>query len=492
MKLPDILHSRFCKPVLVWIGYICLWIAIPAGNARIWQWVRQMTGISLVRGVAVSIFAYAAALIVSAFAALLPAPQNRSRAAAALADMYLEILAAVCAAVFSLAYFGAMSAFWSASMGLRFFLMLLLSFAVYASFVVLAGAIYARIRARTVRGGLLAPRIAQSYRGQWHAYGVAVLLFLAGLISFRFHWPTEAGTVFLLSGLAILFSYCARIAAVEDVRRASEAIARGEWDVAQEPSRPFALREIEDNLRGVAHTMRASVAEQIKSERTKAELIANVSHDIKTPLTSIINYVDLLKKEPVQSEAAESYLRVLERKSQRLKALIVDLLEAARAGSGDVAVELAPLDFAELIAQVAGDFDDRMMDAGLSVAIDAQEPISVMADGRHAWRALENLFMNIVLYAQPGTRVYGSLDIQDGHARLTLKNISAQPLNIPAEELLARFVRGDRARHTEGSGLGLFIAQNLLELQGGGLAIRIDGDLFEAAVSLPLCPSHPS
>ena len=227
----------------------------------------------------------------------------------------------------------------------------------------------------------------------------------------------------------------------------------------------------------------------MKSERFKAELITNVSHDLKTPLTSIINYVDLLKMQGLDSPRAPEYLEVLDRKSQRLKKLTEDLVEASKASTGSLPVHLERLGMVQLFQQAAGEFEERFAQAGLTVVpgLPAEE-LWILADGRHLWRVIDNLLSNCNKYALPGTRIYADVFRRDGRVVLTLKNVSRQQLNMPAEQLMERFVRGDQARSTEGSGLGLSIARSLTELQGGQFGIEIDGDLFKAAVSFPEAP----
>jgi signal transduction histidine kinase len=228
--------------------------------------------------------------------------------------------------------------------------------------------------------------------------------------------------------------------------------------------------------------------EQLKAERLKAELITNVSHDIKTPLTSIINYVDLLKKN-TDPERQQEYLEVLDRQSQRLKKLTEDVLESSKASSGNIDVHLEPTSAAEIIDQALGEYQDRLDAADLNVIVKAADCPPMMADGRLLWRVLRNLPSNVCKYAQPGTRVYINAAPEDKTIRLTMKNISKAPLNISSEELMERFVRGDSSRHTEGSGLGLSIAQSLVELMHGRFSIiiegDIEGDLFRADIILP-------
>lgn len=231
----------------------------------------------------------------------------------------------------------------------------------------------------------------------------------------------------------------------------------------------------------------AAVENSLKQERMKTELITNVSHDIKTPLTSIINYVDLLQREPFDDPKIVEYLKVLEEKSQRLKILTEDVVEASKASSGAISLEIVKLNFVELLHQVMGEFEEKFTEKNLTLMVHLEnQPVMIMADGRRLWRVLENIFSNVVKYAMEGTRVYAETVTEKGKISFSLKNISAQPLNIPAEELTERFIRGDVSRNTEGSGLGLSIARSLTELQGGEFRLYLDGDLFKVTIAFPL------
>ena len=246
------------------------------------------------------------------------------------------------------------------------------------------------------------------------------------------------------------------------------------------------LREHAGQLNDLGGAISSAVEEQLRSERFKAELITNVSHDLKTPLTSIINYVDLLKKEDIQGEKAREYIEVLDRKSQRLKKLTEDLVEASKASTGTLPVNTERLGVVQLINQAIGEYSEKLESAQLQLVTSmTEEEVYVSADGRHFWRILDNLMGNCVKYAMPATRVYLDLVAWDGWVTLSLKNISASQLNIPAEQLMERFVRGDESRTSEGSGLGLSIARSLTELQGGVFRLEVDGDLFKAVVSFP-------
>ena len=253
----------------------------------------------------------------------------------------------------------------------------------------------------------------------------------------------------------------------------------------------FAInRQMAAAVNDLGDGLRHALQEQMKSERMKADLITNVSHDLKTPLTSIINYVDLLKREELHNEKANEYLEVLDQKSQRLKQLTEDLVEASRASSGNVVLDIRRIDVKELLMQTSGEFVERFEARGLQLIENfPQNPQYVDADGRRLWRIIENLFRNVEKYAMPHTRVYLDL-INDGdRVAFSLKNISENPLNISPEELTERFTRGDESRSTEGSGLGLSIAKDLTEIQQGTFEIYLDGDLFKVTVSFP-CASE--
>lgn len=229
------------------------------------------------------------------------------------------------------------------------------------------------------------------------------------------------------------------------------------------------------------------VEESLKSERLKTELITNVSHDIKTPLTSIINYVDLLKSENIENEKAKEYIGILDNKSQRLKKLIEDLVEASKASSGSVNLNLEKINIIELIKQAMGEFEDRFAQKKLEIISELpKNNVEVKADSRYMYRVIENLFSNVSKYALDSSRVYIDTKVIDKKIKIEIKNISQDRLNITEEELMQRFVRGDKSRTTEGNGLGLAIARSLTQLQGGKLVCKIDGDLFKVEIELDI------
>ena len=239
------------------------------------------------------------------------------------------------------------------------------------------------------------------------------------------------------------------------------------------------------HLNALSETAMISAENQTRSERMKSELITNISHDIKTPLTSIINFVDLLQKSP-SAQASEEYLQVLSRQSSRMKKLIEDLMELSRANSGNITAHITTLDAAESVNQALGEFSDKFASADIEPVFQIpQIPIKMQADGRLVWRVLSNLMSNAVKYAMPGTRLYIELAEIEGNVHLSLKNVSREAPKISAEDLIERFVRGDASRHSEGSGLGLNIAKSLMELQQGQLQLMLDGDLFKVTLVFP-------
>ena len=243
------------------------------------------------------------------------------------------------------------------------------------------------------------------------------------------------------------------------------------------------LKELATYVNDVSNGFNNAIQEKLKSERLKTELITNVSHDIKTPLTSIINYVDLLKQENIQDEKVQEYIKVLDSKSQRLKKLIEDLVEASKASSGNVRLNIEEINLSELLKQVTGEFKDKFDERNLIIDLDLpSNNVNIQADNRYMYRIIENLYSNVSKYAMENTRVYITLLKTNDEIRLEIKNVSKDKLNITADELMQRFVRGDKSRYTEGSGLGLSIAKSLCELQDCKFDIEIDGDLFKAVL----------
>jgi signal transduction histidine kinase len=269
------------------------------------------------------------------------------------------------------------------------------------------------------------------------------------------------------------------------LQKAGAELAAGNMDCKVDTSHmPGAFKAHGENLNRIQDGIQLAVEEKLKSERLKTELITNVSHDIKTPLTSIINYVDLLKKEPVSTDAAKEYLDVLDRQSARLKKLIEDLVEASKASTGNINVHFEDTDLNMLLSQAGAEYEAKFARSRLEPVwnLTADSP-RIRCDGQLLWRVFDNLMNNICKYALEGTRVYFSTEVKGGRAVVTMKNVSRSALNISSDELMERFVRGDSSRNTEGSGLGLSIAKSLTDLQHGSFSLDIDGDLFKATVS---------
>ena len=334
---------------------------------------------------------------------------------------------------------------------------------------------------RAVRGFVRALPIA--WKGIL-VYAVVVLVNFFGMLLICLSGSFFQLLVLVALDIAGLYFVIRIMRQLKALQTAAQKLAAGDLTYTVDTEKMYpVLKEHGDDLNAVSVGMSRAVSERMKSERFKTELITNVSHDLKTPLTSIVSYVDLLKKEPIESESAQEYIDVLDRQSQKLKKLTADLVDASKASSGALPVHSEKLDLGELLRQSAGEYTEKFAAAGIvPVLLVPEGETYVTADGRLLWRVLDNLLGNAVKYAQSGTRLYLELVQDETETVLTLKNISREPLNIPAEELMERFVRGDGSRHTDGSGLGLSIAKSLMELMGGKLALTLDGDLFKAAL----------
>lgn len=315
------------------------------------------------------------------------------------------------------------------------------------------------------------------------------LLYLAAIFAADHLWPLRywyplPGAVV---NLTVLMGLCWWSADFGRVRKGTEIIAAGNLNHQIETAHlPADLKGHAEALNNISGGLTTAVNEQMKSERFKAELITNVSHDLKTPLTSIINYVNLLKTTDQTDPRAQTYIEVLDRKSLRLKKLTEDLVEASKASTGVLAVNREKIGMAQLLDQALGEYEEKLEEKRLAVVRTVPEGESyVYADGRHLWRVIDNLLSNCAKYALEGTRVYIELVRGKGTVSLSVKNISREALNVPPERLMERFVRGEESRSTEGSGLGLSIARSLTELQGGTFELAVDGDLFKAVVTLP-------
>lgn len=275
---------------------------------------------------------------------------------------------------------------------------------------------------------------------------------------------------------------------IQTVKKGAKAIADGDLTHRIATTGMIgSLKECANDMNRIHEGLNNAVTERMKSEKMKTDLISNVSHDLKTPLTSIINYVDLLNKEPAQTETAKEYLAVLARQSARLKKLTEDIIEASKASSGAISLNIGRCNLTTLLEQAVGEYEERMKQANLeTVLLVPDEPVEIWADGQKLWRIFDNLLNNIRKYSKAGTRAYLNLYRENETARIVFRNISEAPLNIPAEELMERFVRGDSSRNSEGSGLGLSIAQGLTELQQGAFELNIDGDLFKVTLTFHL------
>lgn len=303
---------------------------------------------------------------------------------------------------------------------------------------------------------------------------------VAGSYEFVLFWILESAVLALIVIYAVI--------SLRKLQKAAREIAKGDLDyhVDVKYMTPT-LKEHGENLNNIGKGLKTALDEQVKSEHMKAELITNVSHDIKTPLTSIVNYVGLLKKEGLCAPAAPEYLDVLERQSTRLKKLTEDLIEASKATSGCIAVNAEHMDINMLLLQASAEYEGKFAERSLEMVTTlSRESAVIYADGRLVWRVFDNLFNNICKYALDGTRVYLRSEISKGQAIISFSNISKEQLNISSDELMERFVRGDASRNTEGSGLGLSIAKSLTELQGGTFDIKIDGDLFKAEIAFDI------
>lgn len=313
---------------------------------------------------------------------------------------------------------------------------------------------------------------------------LAVLTVVQFVVIIACYWEVDVllGWFFLYKLIEIpLIIYA--LVQMRQLQDGSKRIASGDLKPIDTSKMFWEFKRHGENINKVREGISLAVEEQMKSERFKTELITNVSHDIKTPLTSIINYVDLIKKEEITDPTMIEYVDVLDRQSARLKKLIEDLIEASKASTGNLEVQLEECDMDVLISQVVGEFEDKFIASGLEVVVTKpEEPVRVMVDGRHMWRVLDNLLNNVCKYSQPNTRVYISLLQDSKEAIITFRNISKIALNIPSDQLMQRFVRGDSSRHTEGSGLGLSIAQSLTELMHGSMKLDIDGDLFKVTL----------
>lgn len=318
------------------------------------------------------------------------------------------------------------------------------------------------------------------------AVGLLILGFLELFVLAAFGMMGAGFFFFFLYKIVETFVIYYLVLMAKKLKDGGKRVANGNYDQPIDTRHMIApLKEHGEDINHVGEGIALAVADQMKSERLKTELITNVSHDIKTPLTSIINYVDLIKKEEVSEPKVREYVDVLDRQSARLKKLIEDLLEASKASTGNVEMHMEACDAAVMIAQVVGEYQDKLQKQDIEIVVnEAKNPANIMADGRHLWRVFDNIMSNICKYTQDHTRVYVNVEDAGAEVRMIFKNISKYPLNITSDELMERFVRGDASRNTEGHGLGLSIASSLTSLMDGQLTIDIDGDLFKITVAM--------
>ena len=438
--------------------------------------------------------------------------------------VYLDIQLALYAAVFGFCFYGAVNIANTLMLDQRNTTVnrdiFLLAYQALVAIVVLFGILLLTSFAKRIKRGellrhtLIFAVLRLLWRGlRWVARGLRglvmglkastrfVSIFLGyaaclGLLASLFGWNMRYGSggfgffLFVLgfATTGVMLAYILhKTVSFKNLSAAVRRIQGGELGARVPTGGGPEFRDLADSINHIADGLKAAVESEVKAERMRAELVTNVSHDLKTPLTSIVTYVDLLKTEGLASENAPHYLDVIDQKAARLKTLTTDLFEAAKASSGTMPVNLERVDAGSLLAQGLGELSDRIAAARLDFKLQLpSDRLLLRADGRLLWRVMENLLSNVFKYALPGSRVYLSAARAGSRGVLTLKNISAYELNIAPEELTERFTRGDAARHSEGSGLGLAIARSLTELQGGDFRIDIDGDLFKVTVSVPL------
>lgn len=312
-------------------------------------------------------------------------------------------------------------------------------------------------------------------------FGITILEFIVLAL---FGVDEDSFVLWMLERL-VLFPVVVYIALMcKRLLEGSRYIAEGRQEARVNTSYMFgSFKECGENLNNIGQGISKAVAERMKSEHLKTELITNVTHDIKTPLTSIINYANLIAEEPVENEKITEYSEVLVRQSGRLKKLLEDLLEASKATTGNLEVNLQPCEVGVILSQAIGEYQQRMDEKQLELIVtQPEQPVNIMADGRHLWRVFDNLLNNICKYAREDSRVYLSVEVAERTVSIIFRNMSKYALNITPEELQERFVRGDRSRHMEGNGLGLSIAKSLTELQNGRMEIVTDGDLFKVSI----------
>lgn len=311
---------------------------------------------------------------------------------------------------------------------------------------------------------------------------LGIHLIVLGFISLSFPFGFFVAIVYT----GFLFSYLVKVIdKSKALTEASSDLSKGNFDVVV-PEDMGILTPYARNLNNIKEGFRLAVEKEVRSQNMKTELISNVSHDLKTPLTSIITYIDLLKKEDIDEETKKEYIDILDKKSKRLKVLIEDLFEASKASSGNIELHLEKLDVVALLRQTLGELEEKIKESTLQLRINLPESkVMCLLDGRKTYRIFDNILGNILKYAMPNSRVYINVEDNDKEITFIFKNISAYEMNFDPSEITERFTRGDKSRNTEGSGLGLAIAKSLVELQKGRLDISIDGDLFKLMITFP-------
>lgn len=358
------------------------------------------------------------------------------------------------------------------------------------SYIIFAETYFYAIRKKENKKGFLFPKIIKNIKSTYQPvleYLLICICYLVIIIFFDgFGYVSYASEIYVIIVwiyTMVLLNELNFRTQIYEITKQVEMMRKGNMNVSIKCTNSE-LEELGENINHLKQGMEKAINESIKAERLKTDLITNVSHDLKTPLTSIINYTDLLKKEKIENENAKKYIDILEKKSKKLKILTEDLIEVSKISSGNETVALEKIDFKELVLQANGEFAEKFEEKNLEVISNLpKEAVIVDLDGKKIWRVLENLYQNVYKYSLENTRVYVDLIVND-HIVFTIKNISKEKLNIPPDELMERFIRGDSSRHTGGNGLGLSIAKDLSKLNGGTLSIQIDGDLFVAKINL--------
>lgn len=358
------------------------------------------------------------------------------------------------------------------------------------SYIIFAETYFYAIRKKENKKGFLFPKIIKNIKSTYQPvleYLLICICYLVIIIFFDgFDYVSYASEIYVIIVwiyTMVLLNELNFRTQIYEITKQVEMMRKGNMNVSIKCTNSE-LEELGENINHLKQGMEKAINESIKAERLKTDLITNVSHDLKTPLTSIINYTDLLKKEKIENENVKKYIDILEKKSKKLKILTEDLIEVSKISSGNETVALEKIDFKELVLQANGEFAEKFEEKNLEVISNLpKEAVIVDLDGKKIWRVLENLYQNVYKYSLENTRVYVDLIVND-HIVFTIKNISKEKLNIPPDELMERFIRGDSSRHTGGNGLGLSIAKDLSKLNGGTLSIQIDGDLFVAKINL--------